>query len=86
MQFKDKVVLVTGAASGIGEAVARAFAREGARVMLADINALQGQRVLAELEAQGAVVTFCTVDVTQATQMQDLVGACVEPASAAAMP
>lgn len=78
MQFKDKVVLVTGAASGIGEAVSRAFAAAGARVMLADINAHQGQQVLASLEAQGAEVAFRTVDVTQATQMRDLIGACVE--------
>lgn len=78
MQFKDKVVLVTGAASGIGEAVVRAFAREGARIMLADINALQGQQVLASLEAQGAAASFRAVDVTQAAQMRDLVAACVE--------
>ncbi|MCM2318180.1 MAG: glucose 1-dehydrogenase [Pseudomonas sp.] len=78
MQFKDKVVLVTGAASGIGEAVVRAFAREGARIMLADINALQGQQVLASLETQGAVASFRAVDVTQAAQMRDLVAACVE--------
>ncbi len=78
MQFKDKVVLVTGAASGIGEAVVRAFAREGARIMLADINALQGQQVLASLETRGAEASFRAVDVTQAAQMRDLVAACVE--------
>ncbi|MNM85044.1 2,5-dichloro-2,5-cyclohexadiene-1,4-diol dehydrogenase [compost metagenome] len=78
MQFKDKVVLVTGAASGIGEAVVRAFAREGARIMLADINAIQGQQVLASLETRGAEASFRAVDVTQAAQMRDLVAACVE--------
>ena len=44
MRFQDKVVLVTGAGSGIGAGVAQAFARAGARVMLADINAEQGQQ------------------------------------------
>ncbi len=49
MRFKQKVVLVTGGASGIGEACARLFANEGAYVVLADWNAAEAQRAAAEL-------------------------------------
>lgn len=77
MQFQDKVVLVTGAGSGIGAGVAQAFARAGARVMLADINAEQGQQCLAAIEAEGGQAAFFQVDVTSAAQMRDLVSATV---------
>ncbi len=73
MQFQDKAVMVTGAAAGIGAAVAKAFAREGARVMLADIDATQGQQTLAEIEAAGGQAAFFPLDVTRAEQMQALV-------------
>lgn len=73
MQFQDKAVMVTGAAAGIGAAVAKAFAREGARVMLGDIDPVQGQRTLGEIEAAGGQAAFFPLDVTCAEQMQALV-------------
>lgn len=73
MQFQDKAVMVTGAAAGIGAAVAKAFAREGARVMLGDIDPVQGQRTLADIEAAGGQAAFFPLDVTRAEQMQALV-------------
>ena len=77
MRFQDKVVLVTGAGSGIGAGVAQAFARAGARVMLADINAEQGQQCLAVIEGEGGQAAFFQVDVTSAAQMRELVAATV---------
>jgi 3(or 17)beta-hydroxysteroid dehydrogenase len=57
-----KVALVTGAASGLGEAIARMLAREGATVVLADINDAAGQKVLAEVEASGATGLYMHLD------------------------
>lgn len=78
MQFKDKVVLVTGAGGGIGAGTAAAFAREGAKVMLADINLEQGRQRLAEIEAAGGKAAFVGIDVTSAEQMQALVNETVQ--------
>ena len=65
MRFRDKVVLVTGAASGIGEATARAFAVEGARVILADVAEKAGRAVVADLESKGLTARFLCTDATR---------------------
>ena len=59
----DKIALVTGAASGLGEAIARLLAREGATVVLADLNDAPGKRVLREIKAQGGSGLFVNLDV-----------------------
>ena len=53
MRLKGKVGLVSGAASGIGEATAKAFAREGAAVVVADLNEAGGNRVVGEIRDAG---------------------------------
>ena len=65
-----KVALITGGASGIGRATARLFARQGAAVALADINAAGAAQVVAEIQAGGGRAIFIHCDVTQAQDCQ----------------
>ena len=53
MRLKDKVAVVTGAASGIGEEIARTFSRAGARLVIADLDIGGADRVAAELNRDG---------------------------------
>ncbi|HUH70298.1 MAG TPA: SDR family oxidoreductase [Mycobacterium sp.] len=63
-QFEDKVVIVTGAAQGIGQAYAQALAREGASVVVADINADVVQSVAKQIVADGGMPIHAPVDVS----------------------
>lgn len=74
MQLSGKVALITGAASGIGRATALLFAREGAAIALADVNADSGQQVANEISAKSGRAFFEPVDVTRAADCQRLVG------------
>ena len=64
LQLKDKVVVVTGGAKGIGEAIVRACAGEGAIPVIVDRDAEAGKRVQGELESSGAACGLITVDVS----------------------
>jgi NAD(P)-dependent dehydrogenase (short-subunit alcohol dehydrogenase family) len=64
MRLENKVAIVTGAASGMGAATARRFAQHGASVVLADLLEAEGKAVALEIEAQGGVALFTTLDVT----------------------
>lgn len=75
-RFEGKVALVTGAASGIGLGAARAFAREGARVVLADI-APAGEQAAAQIRADGGDAVFVRCDVAVAAEVEALVAATV---------
>ena len=63
MEFKDKVVLITGAASGIGKAAALAFANEGAKLLISDRNAEAGKVTEAEIRKLGSEAFFSVADV-----------------------
>jgi NAD(P)-dependent dehydrogenase (short-subunit alcohol dehydrogenase family) len=64
-RLENQVAWVSGAASGIGEGVARLFAAEGAAVLLADVQAERGERVAAEIRAAGGRAAFVACDVTR---------------------
>lgn len=70
-ELMNKIVVITGAASGIGLEMARAFAREGARLVLADINAAGLEGVRKDFEAMGRTVYTQVVDVTKQEQVKD---------------
>ena len=65
MRLADKVALVTGAAQGIGLACARAFAREGARVLVTDLNEDAGRSEVLRLRSEGAQASFAACDVSR---------------------
>jgi NAD(P)-dependent dehydrogenase (short-subunit alcohol dehydrogenase family) len=73
MQLAGKVALITGGASGIGRSTALLFAREGAGIVLADVNADAGQQVADEIAEHGGRVLFGVVDVTSTARCQKLV-------------
>lgn len=71
MQLKDKVAVITGAGSGIGAAIARQFSREGARVILWDIN-LKAAEETRQTCSSPSSVTCVQVDVTRADQVEEV--------------
>jgi len=75
MKLKDKVAIITGAASGIGLATAKVFAAEGARVVLADIDAERTETARAAVAQIGGDTLGLRVDVTDRTSVDAMVAA-----------
>lgn len=71
--MEKQVVIITGAASGMGKATARMFSEAGAAVMLADINGKAVETLAAELTADGGETLWTTCDVTDEEQVKEMV-------------
>jgi len=66
MGLQQQVAIVTGGGSGIGEAIAKRLAAEGAQVCVADVDAVGGARVVAEIEAAAGAAIFVEADISTA--------------------
>jgi glucose 1-dehydrogenase len=78
MRLEDQVAIVTGAASGIGRACAQLFAKEGAAVVVADIDTEKGREVVEAIAAEGGRAKLVKTDVGDARQAQRLVDQTIE--------
>ncbi|MDD5120805.1 MAG: 3-oxoacyl-[acyl-carrier-protein] reductase [Candidatus Omnitrophica bacterium] len=71
MRLKDKVALVTGGARGIGQAIAMAFAKEGADIVVADVNLEIAQKTASEIESLGRKALALEMDVTNYEKVEE---------------
>jgi NAD(P)-dependent dehydrogenase (short-subunit alcohol dehydrogenase family) len=71
--MKNKTVIITGAASGIGKAAAQLFASAGANVVISDIHTLEGEKLAEEIGIAGGKASFFKTDVSVASEMEALV-------------
>ncbi|MFC1704552.1 3-oxoacyl-[acyl-carrier-protein] reductase [Candidatus Omnitrophota bacterium] len=73
MKLKDKVALITGSARGIGKEIASQFAKEGAAVIISDINAEMAAETSKELASSGAATDSFAVDVTKLSSVEEMI-------------
>ena len=78
MDFKGKVAVVTGASSGIGKSVSELYAREGAAVVLSDINQELGEKTTGEIRKAGGEAMFVRADVSKPSDCEALVKATLD--------
>ncbi|RDI43773.1 3-hydroxybutyrate dehydrogenase [Aquicella lusitana] len=78
MRLKDKIAVITGAASGIGKRIAEVFAREGAKVVIADVNASQAEAAAKDIQAQKGEAMGLKMDVTNETDVDNGIAQVIE--------
>ena len=75
MRLENKVAIVTGGSTGIGAATAVCYAREGAKIVIADVNETAGRRTAESIEAEGGVAQFVRTDVSQEADVVEMMAA-----------
>jgi NAD(P)-dependent dehydrogenase (short-subunit alcohol dehydrogenase family) len=78
MRLSQRVAVITGAAQGIGAACARAFAAEGAHVVVSDVNEVGGTALVRDIAAAGGMAIFCRADVGEKRDAERLVAHATE--------
>lgn len=78
MKLKDKAVIITGGAGGIGSGMVKAMAKEGAKVAIVDLNEEQGNAVLSELQEISPDSMFIKADLTEREKLHEIVDTVVE--------
>lgn len=78
MKFKDKVAIVTGSTSGIGEATAKRMAQEGAKVVIVGRRAERGQQIVEEIKAEKGDALYIQTDMVEQDQVENLVEKTIE--------
>ena len=78
MRMEGKIALVTGGAGGIGSAICRLFASEGAKVVVADVDSGRGEEVVTEITGSGGEAMYIDLDVTKEEDWERAVAATVE--------
>lgn len=78
MKFKDKVAIITGATKGIGEACAHEFAKEGAKVVVVGRTKELGNKVVADIQANGGTAMYVEVDISQKAEVDAMVAKVVD--------
>lgn len=73
MKLQDRVAIITGAGSGIGRAAAELFAKEGASVVVADINPMKGEETVKKIQNDGGESIFIETDVTKSKTVESTV-------------
>lgn len=73
MNLKNKIVIITGAGSGIGAATAKLFGKHGATVVASDINLVNAQKIADEIKVAGGTATAVKTDVTKYEEVQSLI-------------
>lgn len=76
--FKEKVVIITGGCSGIGKAAAFRFAKEGAKLFIADLSEKAGDEIVEALEKTGTEATFARIDVTDPEDVERMLKDCIQ--------
>jgi len=78
MRLQGRVAVITGAGSGIGRASAQLFAKEGAKLVVADINNTSGQETVKSIKEAGGEATFVHVDVSKVTDLEKMIKTAVD--------
>lgn len=78
MKIRDQAAIVTGGGSGLGRAIALGLAREGAKLLIADVREAEGKRVLEDIQSLGAAGELFIGDISQEKNAREMVERCIE--------